>query len=320
MSSRRPEHEARRRQRRWAIPAVALVVVLGIGHFASLRADEPAPPATVRVLVIRGVFNIFSTGLDDLGQELRERGYDVEVSSPGGCWGGALRLKESYERDPNGGPLVIVGHSMGGRACLHISRYLQSYNIPVKLVVIVDANPWVSVPENVERCVNLYVTNPYGVFHGSPVHGAPTSQVLNYDVTKVERPSWADPVNHFSIDDSQWMHGVILGEIARAYAPWRAPRAASQPAGLAGPAAAGPAPESFEPSRADATPARAPSVSAFNHGVFSNAAFRSPTQVTSPPPAPSPPPLPQAPPPSPRTSASPPASPERPRQAIHFRL
>jgi hypothetical protein len=176
--------------------------------------------------------------------------------------------------------------------------------------VIVDANAWVSVPENVERCVNLYVTNPYGVFHGSPVYGAATSQVLNYDVTKVERPSWAEPVNHFSIDNSQWMHGVILGEIARAYAPWRAQGATSQPDGMAGPAAARPRSEAQESGRADGAPSPATPASVFN-AAFSSA-FGSATPPTNPPQAPSPS--------QPWAGASRPPPPERPRQTIHFRL
>jgi hypothetical protein len=205
--------------------AALLLAIAWLAGMLSAAAQESPPPA-VRVLLIRGVFNVFSTGMDELGQLLRDRGYEVEVSSPGGCWAAALRLRETYERDPHGGPLIIMGHSMGGRACLHISRYLESYGIPVKLVVIIDANPWATVPDNVERCVNLYVTNPFGVFHGSPVHAAGTSHVLNYDVTKCQRPDWADPVHHFNIDNSEWMHQVILTEVARVYMPWRAGRAA----------------------------------------------------------------------------------------------
>lgn len=220
-------------------PAIlsSLVVALLVWSGSPATAEEAVRPATARVLVIRGVFNIFSTGLDDLGQQLRAQGYDVEMSSPAGSWAGAMRLREAYERDPRGGPLVIIGHSMGGRACLHISRYLQSYGIPVKLVVIVDANPWVTVPDNVERCVNLYVTNPFGVFHGSPVYGAAanteppnaSSRVVNIDVTKVPRPAWAEEVNHFDIDNSPWMRQVILNEIAQAYQPWRNQRGLSSP-------------------------------------------------------------------------------------------
>src|SRR5438477_10750938 len=167
MPSRLPERSERNRLG-LAVALAAALFALAVCHCLPAVAQEPpVRPATTRVLIIRGVFNVFSTGLDDLAQELRDRGYEVEISSPGGSWGGALRLREAYERDPQGGPLVIIGHSMGGRACLHISRYLQAYDIPVKLVVIMDANPWVTVPDNVGRCVNLYVTNPYGVFHGS---------------------------------------------------------------------------------------------------------------------------------------------------------
>ena len=228
--------------------AIAAMLLAAVMLTPASRAAEPSAvvSAPARVLLIRGVFNVFSTGMDDLGRLLREHGYEVEVSSPGGAWAAAMRLREAYERDPHGGPLVIMGHSMGGRGCLHISRYLEAYNIPVRLVVVIDANPWVSVPANVERCVNLYVTNPFGVFHGSPVYGGASSRIYNIDVTKVARPTWAEPVNHFNIDNSPWMHQVILEEMARAYAPWRAHQGASpqfRPPRHAGDAAVGDQPK-----------------------------------------------------------------------------
>ncbi len=270
-------------------------------------------PDTTRILVIRGVFNVFSTGLDELGQELRERGYDVEVSSPGGCWAGALRLREAYERDPRGGPLVIIGHSMGGRACLHIARYLELYGIPVKLVVIVDANPWVSVPENVERCLNLYVTNSYGMFHGSPVRGAAAARVLNYDVTKIERPTWADPVDHFNIDNSPWMHTVIAGEIERAYAPWRTGQAAPRWGGnhaVARPPTPAPEQGAAGPASAGYLPGVAIPAAAFSVG-FGDAAV----------PAVSPQHAPRAAPPPQRAREAPsPRQPSQPQQTIRIRL
>ncbi len=308
-----PDYESGRSVRSSATRAVTLLlatfVVLGLlGQFPA-AADEPVPPAGPRILIIRGVFNVFSTGLDDLGQKLRERGYDVEVSSPGGCWAGALRLREAYERDPRGGPLVIIGHSMGGRACLHISRYLEAYNIPVKLVVVIDANAWVTCPENVDRCVNLYVTNSYGVFHGSPVRGESAARVLNYDVTKVERPAWADPVDHFNIDNSPWMHGVIVGEIDRAYAPWRTSRTAprwdaSAAHAVARPEAAGTQRGPAGDAAGRATPAGFSSPG-HGHAVFpATSGERSPGVV---------------PPARPQTEATPP-QPLRPPWAIHFRL
>jgi hypothetical protein len=279
-------------------------------------AQETAPPATTRVLIIRGVLNIFSTGLDELGKELRQRGYEVEVSSPGGCWGGALRLREAYERDPRGGPLVIIGHSMGGRACLHISRYLESHHIPVKLVVIVDANPWVACPANVERCVNLYVTNPYGVFHGSPVQG-PSSRVLNYDVTKIERPAWADPVDHFDIDNSPWMHGVIIGEVERAYAPWRAASHAPRWNGPAPSSAASSAPVFGRTETAPAdVPGRVSPAAAFSSAGFRSVGEHSPAPPSEPTRGLAPP-APRA--PRPLTEIAP-ADPGPPRPPIRFRL
>ena len=150
---------------------------------------------------------MFSLGCDTLGKKLARRGYDVTVTSPTLSYFAAMRIRNEYLHSPHTGPIVIMGHSMGGRLCMHLSRILKADGIPVRLVVIADSNPHVTVPENVERCVNLFVTNPLHIFHGAPVERKSChTQLVNADMTRVQRPDWAKPVNHFNIDANEWVH------------------------------------------------------------------------------------------------------------------
>jgi len=178
-------------------------------------AQEEAP--RTKVLIFRGVFNVFSLGLDTLAGDLEKQGYDVRIIPPSMGVIPAAEIRAEYLADPqNAPPIIFVGHSMGGRLCLHVAHWFQQSRIPVESVVILDSNVLATVPPNVKRCVNLYVTNITGVFHGGPVHAQVTgTPVFNVDVSKIRRPKNSWTVDHFNIDDSQWMRAVVIGEINR---------------------------------------------------------------------------------------------------------
>jgi hypothetical protein len=162
-----------------------------------------------KIFALRGVFEVFSLGMDDLAQKLRAQGYDATATS----WSLAL-LEVDYNDDR---PIVLIGHSLGGRSCGWVSRELRMSRKRVPLVIIVDANLWQAIPDNVDRCVHLHVTNPLGIFHGTPVRGeSPRTQIVNSDVSKGQ-PSHLLGVNHFNIDATDSIHQRIIGEIARAY-------------------------------------------------------------------------------------------------------
>jgi hypothetical protein len=104
--------------------------------------------------------------------------------------------------------------------CAWTSRKLASCGKRVPLIIIVDANVIQSIPSNVDRCVHLHVTNPYGIFHGHPVRGeSPRTEVINCDISNGQL-SWFDGnVNHFNIDATDWVHRMIIDEIARTFPP-----------------------------------------------------------------------------------------------------
>ena len=180
------------------------------------RAQKLVVQRPGRVLIIRGVLNMFSLGLDDLACKLSSRGYRVDVAPPSMALLAAESIAAECQRDPTVGPLVIIGHSLGGRFCCAIPWRWKEHGLAVKLVVILDANPLTPVADNVERCVNLYVTNSSGLFHGQDVYAVdPRVDLVNLDMTKVDRPSGVPGVTHFNIDDSAWIHRLVIEEVDR---------------------------------------------------------------------------------------------------------
>jgi hypothetical protein len=191
--------------------AMAMVLLLCCQP-RSVHVETTHPQCRPKILVLRGIFEVFSLGMNDLARKLRCRGYDAEVTS----W--ILALAEVECSDPR--PLVVVGHSLGGRMCGWASRKLKSCGRRVPLIIIVDANLFQSIPPNVDECLNLYVTNKIGVFHGSPVKAESSgTEIVNWDVSRGQPSMFAGGVNHFDIDATAWVHQIIIDKIDATFAP-----------------------------------------------------------------------------------------------------
>jgi hypothetical protein len=68
--------------------------------------------------------------------------------------------------------------------------------------------------------LNLYVTNPFGILHGSPVRGeSARTNIVNWDVSQGQPSCLEGGVNHFNIDATDWVHDIIIREIDSHFAP-----------------------------------------------------------------------------------------------------
>lgn len=203
-----------RRRSRWKRWTAALAVVVLVTSFSggSASANDRTYECTLppKILVLRGVFEVFSLGMNDLAKKLACRGYDVTLTS----W--SLALHETVCADER--PYVIIGHSLGGRMCRWVPWKLGKCGKRVPLVIIVDANLVKPIPANVDRCLNLYVTNPFGIFHGSPVRGeSPCTEIINWDVSQGQPSCVQGGVNHFDIDATAWVHDIIIDELEEGF-------------------------------------------------------------------------------------------------------
>src|ERR1700694_737562 len=90
--------------------------------------------AEPRVLLLRGWFGVFSTGLDSLADELKAQGINAEVA---GHLHWATAVSDILPERAAGktGPLVLVGHSQGANNVIDVARSLEAHNVPVDLLV-----------------------------------------------------------------------------------------------------------------------------------------------------------------------------------------
>jgi hypothetical protein len=62
-----------------AVFALVVGIVLTLGANPGAAQPQPHPQARAHVYVLRGLFNVFSLGMDSLADELKRRGVDATV-------------------------------------------------------------------------------------------------------------------------------------------------------------------------------------------------------------------------------------------------
>ena len=174
------------------------------------RVTEPAPiPPRGRAYLFRGAMGlIFSRGMDRLTEKIERAGITANVYEFTVCdlvTGAAI---ETYKQDP--APIILIGHSMGGRCALLFSEKLRDQGIPVSLVVTIDpAHLSPSVPLNVERFINIFLSKDVlGGGDIKPTQGF-RGHYASYDMAQ------HDEVSHITIDKMDLIHQQLVAKIVQ---------------------------------------------------------------------------------------------------------
>ena len=171
-----------------------------------------------KVLLVRGVLSVFSLGLDDLAARLTQQGCDAEVVPACMSSWAVDEICAKYATGQLRGPLVLIGHSLGGDLLPGMADRLAWNRRSVDLVVMVDATFPSPCPSNVRRCVNIYQSNfsPewLRVFRGAPIRASnPATKLVNVDIRKLTDHPDAATLDHFNIEASPWIHQLIMNEV-----------------------------------------------------------------------------------------------------------
>ncbi|UFZ03965.1 LysM peptidoglycan-binding domain-containing protein [Bradyrhizobium ontarionense] len=178
----------------------------------AVAAPERPPEAIqapARVYLFRGALGpLFSTGMDRLADKIEQAGFDARVYEFTLCDLIALQVAKNYREAP--GPIVLIGHSMGGLCSVRISIALQEQNIPVSLVVTVDpAHATKSVPLNVQRFINIFLSD--NILGGGDVKPEPgfRGHYASFDMKD------HDEVTHINIDKMDDVHAQLVTMISQ---------------------------------------------------------------------------------------------------------
>lgn len=217
-------------RRNWLLmPIVATALSLAVPSFAQTTAStkptaatdgrstraNPAPAQkNGHVYLLRGLLNIFSLGMDDLGSKIQARGISASVHNHSEWQSLADNIAVQYKARQHG-PVVLVGHSLGADAVMFMAEYLGKKGVPVALVVPFDGTGSFAASSNVSQVYNLTQRDYAHMRRGPGFRG----QLQNVDVS-------GQGYGHIDIDKSPRLHALVLGRIQTVIRTRGAPRTA----------------------------------------------------------------------------------------------
>ena len=176
-----------------------------LGHPSSLFAaagDEAA--LRPQIFMFRGLFGIFSLGIDTLAGRLRERGYQPVILG-WEQWSLAANQIVAGHRRGDTGHIILIGHSLGSDSTIQLASNLGPQQIPIDLIVTFDITQPLQVPANVEHLINFYQSN--GV--GRPAIAGPgfQGQLDNVDLSNDHS------LDHLNIDKSEKLQLLVVNNV-----------------------------------------------------------------------------------------------------------
>ncbi|MBT8048722.1 MAG: hypothetical protein HKN57_06600 [Xanthomonadales bacterium] len=192
-------------------------------QYAEGSETELSKNSSGDVYLLKGLFNIFSLGMDDIGENLQQKGLKAGVYA-GPSWRSLARqITETRAQSGRDTLLVISGHSYGADDSIRLARALDQQGVAVDALVLVDPTTPPKIPANVRRCVNIYRSQPATDWmpwlRGVPVEGEDQSTlVINRDLRASEtHEDLLNEVNHFNIEDNPAIQEMVVAEIVAVF-------------------------------------------------------------------------------------------------------
>ena len=193
-----------------ALTLLLLGLSIGVGAAEAASTTKSAASTTksaAHVYLLRGAFNVFSLGMDEIAAKLQRQGIYATVNNYLG-WSGLADEAAAEYKSGRIKTIILVGHSSGAEAVASMAARLGELGVPVKLVIGLDPLSGPTASGHVGRYINYYV----GGGNGKTVNkGRQFSGVLeNVGVERIP------DVGHFSIDKNQSVQDKVVRDIRAA--------------------------------------------------------------------------------------------------------
>jgi hypothetical protein len=216
---------------RWsALPICLLALSAGgcaILNGGSTSRIQPVSqsPRVGQVAIVRGMFGVWSVGLDRLSKKINAQGIQATVFQNDQTNSLARTIIRNYRdvRDPE--PLVIIGHSYGADSAVRIARILNSDHVKVDLLITFDPVTPPPVPPNVQVVLNYHasrgITDNLPWWRGISLRCDPgfTGALHNFDLSTDRRDLQVKDYGHTKIEKDEKIHAEILQWLAEMCPP-----------------------------------------------------------------------------------------------------
>jgi hypothetical protein len=163
-------------------------------------AKEHEAPSRPHVYLLRGLMNIFSLGMDQLAAKIAQRGIAASVHNHAEADAIVAQIAAQYRA---GGPVILIGHSLGADAVMTMAQALNRDGVPVALVIPFDGTGSYVTPKNVACVLNLTQRNYAYMRSGAGFHGKLTNVNVSGD----------SGIDHFTIDKSPRLQAQALNSV-----------------------------------------------------------------------------------------------------------
>lgn len=182
----------------------ANVRLLGTIVAIALLWSNLAQATETKAYLLRGWFGIFSTGLDEIAEQLRAQGIKAEVLSHLSWKSAVAEIIQEHVAGKNF-RLVLVGHSQGANNAIAMARALAPDKIKVDLLVTLAPFMQDDVPENVVRAVDYFSSPGWG----EALTAVPGSHGKISNINTVD--GWSSL--HINIDKDPNVQAAVLRDI-----------------------------------------------------------------------------------------------------------
>src|SRR5690606_37323315 len=170
----------------------------------------PGPASAVQlntraqIYLMRGLANVFSFGMDEIGERLRVNGFRPVVANWRAAPTSARTIGDTYLGGQRA-PIILVGHSLGANAVMEMAHTLSRRQVPLAYLVTLDATQQFSVPGNVREFVNFFQRNGFGQPMTRPSYLRGT--MINIDLTDRQY------IRHKNMDQRELIQEIIVGKV-----------------------------------------------------------------------------------------------------------
>src|SRR3954447_7895964 len=181
-----------------------LVVLLLLLWLPVATAKATAPALGARVYLLRGLMNVFSLGLDEIGTKLQAQGIPVTVANFV-SWSSLAEDAAAEYKSGRVRTIILVGHSAGATVLPDMVARLSQLGVPVKLAIGLDSTFRTKLAGQADRYINFYIASGVGepVARTKDFRGA----LQNVDVQSMPG------VGHMSIDKNQVIQRNVISAI-----------------------------------------------------------------------------------------------------------
>ena len=167
-------------------------------------AGLPRSAESAEVYLIRGGFNVFSLGMNEMAEKLRSQG--IRASAHGiSAWRGIAAdiVKRSKTKEVSY-PIIYLGHSLGANAAPQFAAYLDEHGISADLVIGFDATGRRVFTGGARQVIH------YGASRRNPYRPGPGFKGAIRHVGVGDMGA-----NHFNIERKDEVQEMVLREVVK---------------------------------------------------------------------------------------------------------